>query len=218
LAGPGNDGVTVDPGEGTDTIFAGTGFDTVTVEDAQAVVFGEDDNDLLLATGTSASVTFDGGEGNDQLLLAQGAEGTLIGGLGNDVLQAAGSYGAISGGAGNDDIYLGRSDADADNGPVTGGEGEDDFFVEARRSGEAPVIADFDTDDDLLALDVPAGVEVTDLTISVIAGEEGAPDVTQVMARLNGSMEVLAVLAGDVGLTAEDVVILQPEPATEAAA
>lgn len=103
-----NMGTQIDAGAGNDTVFSGTGDDSVR---------GGDGHDLLV--GEAGNDTLEGGDGNDTLLGYEGDD-VFVGGDGNDSAQA---------GEGNDVFYGGQGDdwvnGDLGNDELHGGAGND---------------------------------------------------------------------------------------------
>lgn len=172
--GPGNDTVngqagddTVSGGEGDDRINGGSGaFDTlfeivpdsITLIDGamsglgadllfgieQAQFLGDDNDNVLDASGYSGKVTLAGGAGNDQLISAQHG-GRLIGGDGNDVLVGRAGSDALLGGDGDDSLYGGGG-----NDLVMGEAGND---VVKGNGGTSNTLSGGDGDDIVIGLD-----------------------------------------------------------------
>lgn len=137
-ASDGNDVVVASPDfEGTDVIFGGLGADRLVGGQGHDYLYGEGGDDILfsgpgaygdfaaggagadyllvgqLGAGQFASVTFDGGEGDDIVDGRDAVAMTLIGGPGNDLLIGStlptdDHYDAMNGGAGDDIVYAGR--------------------------------------------------------------------------------------------------------------
>jgi Ca2+-binding RTX toxin-like protein len=131
------------PGLGPDTIFAGAGADTViTARLGGSLIFGERDNDILVAVGPND--TLYGGEDEDSLT-AEDTPALLFGDAGPDTVIAE-APATLYGGAGEDfvqgtaeaNLMFGNEDADTMLGgaqrqdSLYGGKGNDSlgFFVE----------------------------------------------------------------------------------------
>lgn len=157
---------TVSGGDGDDRINGGSGAldtlfeivpDSVTLIDGamsglgtdlllgieQAQLLGDDNNNLLDASGYSGRVTLAGGAGDDQLISAQHG-GRLIGGDGNDVLVGRAGSDALLGGAGDDSLYGG-----AGNDLVLGEAGND---VVKGNGGNSNTLSGGDGDDIVVGL------------------------------------------------------------------
>jgi hypothetical protein len=102
----------ISTGAGDDDVSI-TGFSSGTTSNVMNVLGGSDDDTIDFDGGGFNVARLDGGSGNDELQIAGGARGTLIGGTGDDRLVDV-STGAvtISGGGGADDFVFGR-DANA---------------------------------------------------------------------------------------------------------
>jgi Ca2+-binding RTX toxin-like protein len=140
---PGSDVITA---EGDDTVFAGAGDDSLSVDgDANgAVLNGEEGNDRLRDGGVNVQLNggagndsffggdaegtvMDGGEGDDAFYLAGGGDTQANGGAGNDIFEAdtTGVDVVLSGGDGDDDFYVG-----GEGGTINGDAGNDTIGVE----------------------------------------------------------------------------------------
>ncbi|MDR4466348.1 MAG: hypothetical protein MRJ66_19005 [Nitrospira sp.] len=135
-------------GDGDDTLYidaadasinGGAGYDIVSVVGTDAVILdataaevefvaGGSGNDHFTAAESDTSVTFYGGDGDDDLtggngndvLVGQAGADALAGGLGNDVLNGAEGDDVLNGDTGEDTIYGGSG-----NDWIHGGEGAD---------------------------------------------------------------------------------------------
>lgn len=181
----------------SDVLVAGSGDDTL---------FGDFGDDFL-----------DGGAGDDHLSDGAGDD-TLRGGAGDDTLSSLPADGEaardgqdlLDGGAGDDVLVM--SDLDV----ATGGEGADVFAfgpgvapLEETGGDDAPVIEDFDPDEDALVVVWDDYASDTPPELSLDADEED-PNVT----RLLGNGKVLAVVHSDMGVSL-DAVALRPASAIE---
>ncbi|WP_299417045.1 Hint domain-containing protein [uncultured Sulfitobacter sp.] len=93
------DGVTIDAGDGDDTVLGGNSNNT-------------------------AADSIDGGAGNDSIEGFWGAD-TIIGGDGDDTIDGGDQGDIILGGAGNDLIFAGEEDGIGDDDSISGGDGND---------------------------------------------------------------------------------------------
>lgn len=105
------------PDNGRDTVDGGEGND---------LIFGADDDDLLIGGSGNDTIdgeidddTIEGGIGNDSLLGGQGND-SIDGGIGDDFINAGRNADTVDGGDGNDTIF-GENGADV----LNGGEGDD---------------------------------------------------------------------------------------------
>lgn len=119
--GEGNDSIVA--GSGIDTVYAGAGNDIVRNSGAAAdivdlgegndtfagfaaageSVFGGTGNDSMVAAAGAAATKFDGGDGNDFLdQSGVTVSSTLVGGSGNDTMQAGTAADSVNAGVGND--------------------------------------------------------------------------------------------------------------------
>jgi Ca2+-binding RTX toxin-like protein len=98
-AGDGND--TVNAGMGNDIIDAGDGDDIVNGEDGDDIIFGDDGDDLV--NGGAGLDTITGGDGAD-VLNGDGDVDSLIGDLGNDIINGGAGDDVAFGGGGNDSL------------------------------------------------------------------------------------------------------------------
>jgi uncharacterized protein YkwD len=161
---------------GIDVIVLLAGDDTATDDSSSRIYFGNTGND-----------TIDGADGNDTIAAGQGDD-VIIGGNGDDVL--AGNLGrdTISGGNGNDVVFGGQGNDVIEGGSgsdllagdlgddtltggggfdvLTGGDGRDRFVLEV--GNDLDTITDFLSGTDILQL--PAGVNFSDLTFSATSG------------------------------------------------
>lgn len=149
--------VSLDGGDGADTLIGGSGADTLAGGDGSDYIDGGAGDDLL-TTGLGND-TLVGGAGNDTLMNSDGDD-SLDGGAGDDSIVATGGEDTLRGGSGADTME-GGDDADTfiiedgfGNDSITGGEGTTD-----------PGDEDFDTID-LSALTGP-------VTVTYIGDEAG---------------------------------------------
>ncbi|WP_162270304.1 S8 family serine peptidase [Bordetella ansorpii] len=145
-----NRGLTINTGDGNDTVFALAGGDRI---DAGA---GNDRIEMLNGSATTAVDTLIGGAGNDTIRAGNNGailygddvagtlsgDDTLIGGAGSDTLYGGGGADVLDGGGlGNDTFYGGAGndtlrggtgrdimDGGADDDVLTGGAGDDDLY------------------------------------------------------------------------------------------
>ncbi len=80
----GND--TISGRQGDDTIYGGSGDDNISGEDGNDIIFGDDGNDTI--KGNAGVNYLDGGSGDDYIDVSNGSTDTIIGGLGNDLLNS----------------------------------------------------------------------------------------------------------------------------------
>ncbi|MBO9408125.1 hypothetical protein J7399_11845 [Shimia sp. R9_1] len=203
----GND--TLDGGQGRDYLFGFTGDDTLRGDLDDDVLAGGEGNDLLSGgggndtlRGYSGNDTLNGGAGNDLLIGADISNREIEIG---DVYRDRAASGPIefeeptekeanvlNGGGGNDEILLGEGDT------ATGGEGKDLFQIGQWIDEDAPLITDFDANEDVLSVLYEDDQPSPTITLERTGGE------TQVLA--NGV--VMARIAGDAaGLDVSDVVL-----------
>ncbi|RUS99576.1 hypothetical protein DSM107003_01600 [Trichormus variabilis SAG 1403-4b] len=139
-------------GDGDDTInstddndiFAGNGNDVVTVNSHSSVSAGDGDDTVIVgANGPALNTTVDGGNGEDNLVVAEangtnnlfgaadadelqvieGSRQLLFGGSGNDKITSAGSNNRLFGGSGIDVLVSNLNDF------LSGGDGDDVLFA-----------------------------------------------------------------------------------------
>ncbi|MEM6453708.1 MAG: M91 family zinc metallopeptidase [Acidobacteriota bacterium] len=119
-------------------VRGGAGDDTITVDDS---VTGRPIDDPFVGR---ASITYEGGAGNDTMSGSNNAGETFIGGEGNDIIDGRGGDDYAEGGLGNDhidggdgrDVLYGGQDQDtifggAGRDYVSGGRGHDELFGDA---------------------------------------------------------------------------------------
>ncbi|WP_146346170.1 calcium-binding protein [Phaeobacter marinintestinus] len=225
LGGEGDDSVsaafaTVDLGAGDDdlsmsgggTAYGGDGDDYLSAYgDAPIVLYGDEGNDNLSATGTNALAY--GGVGDD--FLAAGNGGEVHGEDGDDHLQLdSGTTGFA--GAGDDLISVWNQFRDTE-GPavVTTGDGADtiDARVWNASNGEADDIylrvTDFDPDQDVLQVGVfQTPNDVRD--VDIVEADDGSyTDVRVTYTGYYGQSPGIAVirLEGTTGVTADQIVV-----------
>jgi Ca2+-binding RTX toxin-like protein len=93
-------------------------FSAASITDMQ--IRTRDGNDVVvISSNVTATMTIDGGAGND-LLTGGSGRNVLIGGIGNDILYGAAGDDILFGGAGNDDLFGGDG-----NDVIVGGNGND---------------------------------------------------------------------------------------------
>ncbi|MFZ5761864.1 MAG: hypothetical protein ACOY8P_02925 [Thermodesulfobacteriota bacterium] len=138
LGGAGDDTLMIDAEDAQADIDAGSGIDTVVLEDQAGISFdlgaahaeyalGGSAADRLFTSG-SAAVSISGGGGDDTISGGAGDD-TLTGGEGDDFIEGGAGNDTIGGGIGNDhllggtgnDILMGEADQDR----LEGGEGDD---------------------------------------------------------------------------------------------
>ncbi len=109
---------------GADKLYGGKGDDHLYGGDGADRLYDETDGGDK--PGTYGNDWLEGGNGDDQLYAGSGFD-TLLGGEGNDTINAGGAYGfnVIDGGAGNDSIAFTQGDQ------VYGGSGDDTIYYEA---------------------------------------------------------------------------------------
>jgi Ca2+-binding RTX toxin-like protein len=134
----GND--TVLAGDGDDTLYGGSGTDALVGEDGNDTIYGGADWDLMdgrdgidfmygeggadIIFGDVGADQIDGGEGDDLIMGERGFDSmtgdddTIVGGVGNDMLDGSAGNDLILGGVGNDII-----DGDHGNDRIIGGAG-----------------------------------------------------------------------------------------------
>ncbi len=208
LSGEGGDD-TLNGGAGADSLLGATGDDTLR---------GDADDDYL--SGGEGDDFLSGGQGDDTLYGYKGND-TLNGGSGNDLLSgvdistrdpevadffldrtASGpnetenpteeEANVLIGGSGNDELLLGEGDTG------TGGEGRDIFKIGDWVDENAPLITDFNANEDVLSVLYQDGQPSPTISIERSGGE------TQVLA--NGV--VMARITGDAtGLDVSDVIL-----------
>ncbi|WP_197491123.1 hypothetical protein [Planctomyces sp. SH-PL62] len=154
---PGDDVLTINAGQGDDSIqasmgveeeiglivYAGDGDDFVR---ANGRLFGEAGNDRLEGAGGDCPLFIDGGAGNDSICGNDGVD-VLLGGLGNDSIWGAGGNDYIDGGAGRDrlagndghDVIEGGIGSDV----ILGGAGDDKL---SGGDGDDVILGDADSD------------------------------------------------------------------------
>ncbi len=153
-AGTGND--TLDGDNGKDTLGGGAGNDNINGGAGDDVIYGGagktvDNNDMISA-GSGNDVVFSGagddrtnGDDGADTLFGGGGNDMLDGGAGNDTLFGGSGADTLVGGDGNDNINGG-----ADNDILTGGNGADTFKFATDHGDDT--ITDFDTAIDRLDL------------------------------------------------------------------
>lgn len=121
----GND--TIHDADGNDSIDAGGGNDTVDVSgNGQNTIFGGDGQDFIVTVFNGNANTIDGGNANDTVVSGFAAD-SILGGAGDDQLDAGGGANTVSGGAGNDRLVAGSGNdilaGDDGNDAIDGGAG-----------------------------------------------------------------------------------------------
>lgn len=129
-AGEGDDSI-VNIGETQATVHGGKGNDRFYITGSEAVSYGDEGDDILIAlyVGKDMFIQAFGGEGNDILSgsigndILEGGEGNdeLVGENGDDSLNGGEGQNTINGGEGNDTIAAGVIEINT----IDGGEGED---------------------------------------------------------------------------------------------
>ncbi|MEP6017263.1 MAG: Hint domain-containing protein [Paracoccaceae bacterium] len=149
------EGIVVNAGGGSDTVFGGNGGDTIdggSGNDSIDAGYGDDsiiggDGDDTLHGGTfSGNDTIDGGAGNDSI--DGGLQGdSLFGGTGNDTVDGEDGSDLVEGGFGDDSVFGGEGSdtvsGDVGDDVVSGGSGNDVFIYNV--GDGADTIADFNT-------------------------------------------------------------------------
>lgn len=159
----------------TDTLAdSDSADDTIIGTDEDDMLFGEDGNDTLF--GGAGEDVLDGGAGNDFIFGDEDAEGD-----------------ELIGGEDHDDLWVGSADT------ATGGSGDDTFHL-ADEAEEAPVITDFNPDDDTVAVYYDAKGPVPQLKTEQT--EDGN-------VRLLANDEVVAIFTGNRESDLEDIVLVR---------
>ena len=96
--------LTIDAGDGNDTVSGGTGNDNIDAGDGNDVVSGGDGNDTI--DGNNGNDVLNGDNGDDSVFGDDGAD-TISGGAGNDMVNGGSGTDSVSGDAGNDTVYGG---------------------------------------------------------------------------------------------------------------
>ncbi|MEO0358169.1 MAG: hypothetical protein AAF386_07715 [Pseudomonadota bacterium] len=156
FGGDGDDAILVGAGgsafgEAGDDLVQAFSFEDVTT--TMTEVFGGDGDDVINATGASAFGY--GGSGDDSLTAIEGA--VVFGETGDDTLSAF-QGGIVDGGVGDDQLLAVTNDNDTAAASLAGGEGADTFIhrilgTDTDFDGSVVRISDFDTDEDVLAID-----------------------------------------------------------------
>ncbi len=169
-----------------DTIFAGTGNDTVD----------------LAFNSNARNNRVDGGAGNDTIYVSRNDR--VFGGAGDDIFEALDSKGGnrMSGGAGNDTFYLGSKDtalggdgndkffasSGGDN-VISGGAGADQFWIaNAELPGAANKIVDFQIGTDVIGIQgaKSLGISATTLKLNQVGGDTNIDFGGKTLAILTG--------------------------------
>ncbi|NQV25636.1 MAG: pre-peptidase C-terminal domain-containing protein [Rhodopirellula sp.] len=109
--------LTIDAGDGDDTVTGGTGNDNIDAGDGADVISGGDGNDTINGNDGNDSLT--GDDGNDVIDAGDGTD-TVDGGAGSDNINGMSGTDSLSGGADNDTIFGG-----SENDILEGGDGDD---------------------------------------------------------------------------------------------
>ncbi len=96
--------LTIDGGDGNDTVSGGTGNDVIDAGNGDDVVSGGDGNDTI--TGDDGNDLLNGDGGDDSIFGDDGAD-TINGGDGSDMVNGGSGVDSVSGDAGNDTVYGG---------------------------------------------------------------------------------------------------------------
>jgi Ca2+-binding RTX toxin-like protein len=92
---------------GSNSIDAGSGNDTVDVSgNGQNTIFGGEGQDFIVTVFNGNANTMDGGNANDTIIAGFAAD-SILGGAGDDQLDAGGGANTVAGGTGNDRIVAG---------------------------------------------------------------------------------------------------------------
>lgn len=167
----GDTGVSIDARGGADTIYGGTGDDTITYyADLVSVDGGAGTNKLAVGSSTYTPATVD-------LTLAKYTNIQQVdGGSGNDVIRGTAGAQTLTGGAGNDALWGGAGDD-----VMTGGAGVDTYWFTAGDGTDtitAPAAASDDTLDVVKFYSVASTTNVTaalngsDLNITLTDGSK----------------------------------------------
>lgn len=111
--------LTIDAGNGDDTVSGGSGNDSIDAGDGDDTVSGQAGNDTI--TGNDGQDSLSGNDGNDTIFGDFGAD-TIFGGAGNDT---------VNGGSGVDSVF-----GEADDDTVFGGAGNDFLFGDGNGAPE----------------------------------------------------------------------------------
>ncbi len=178
-------------GNGDDLLFSGDGADYLTGGAGNDALNGDEGDDTLL--GYTGEDTLNGGDGDDWL-------------YGDDVTSRDPEVGdfyigretssdieiqeptdaqddTLIGGEGNDYLLLGEGDTG------TGGAGFDKFEIGNWVEDDAPVITDFDNDEDVISIIVPGSEPTPTITVERVAGETHVLANDVIMARIEGAAE-----------------------------
>jgi Ca2+-binding RTX toxin-like protein len=130
-------GVTINGGDGNDTITGSFGADSINGGNGNDSIVGGDGNDTLL--GGAGNDTLSGLAGDDEIDSGAGND-SVLGGDGNDELHGGTGLDTLDGGNGNDCLH-----GDADNDKLIGGAGNDTL-----RGGTGNDLLDGGLSDDVL--------------------------------------------------------------------
>ena len=183
-AGDGNDqvtftgtmGVTIDGGNGDDTLTGGSGPDVIMGGAGNDTITGNAGADILdggsqVGPGSNAN-NIDGGSGPDTILGGSDID-TINGGLGNDTITSFDGNDNIQGGNGNDVIDSGKGNDTVFGGPandtISAGPGDDTVVGGAGRD----VIQGGDGVDDLSGGDAPDDIQGGAGNDTIRGGGEG---------------------------------------------
>ena len=158
------DGVTEDPGAGTDLVISavtftlGANLENLTLTTGAGNIGGTGNELANVITGNDGNNTLVGGDGND----------TISGGLGDDSLNGGVGSDSLSGGSGNDTIDGGTG---ADK--MAGGDGDDTYFVDDAKdvvTEAAGPLSGHDTVDSTITYTLPVNVEDLVLLAGAVSG------------------------------------------------
>lgn len=204
---------------GFDILLGGDGDDLLKGRDGDDLLFGGDGDDNLrggqdddLLQGDGGNDTLKGGEGNDLLIGADTTNRDLteddIHALFNGATPEQLNYryqpptapesNLLEGEEGNDTLLLGENDTGV------GGEGDDAFeigeWIDASNDQEAPLITDFDEEDDVLIVRYSQSQSAPRITLSMQDDTRHVYADGQLVARVQGDGGPF--FAGDVRLQA----------------
>ncbi|ADV60721.1 hypothetical protein Isop_0124 [Isosphaera pallida ATCC 43644] len=181
-------GVTLNGGDGSDTL-RGTNFaDRINGDAGDDLVFGLAGNDTL--DGGDGNDTLDGGAGDDLLhggigndsLLGDSGDDTLEGGDGDDTLEGGSGRNLLDGGAG-DDLLVHRLDANGFD-LMTGGPGNDTVSVLGTAGGDSFQLAPLTNQPGRFSVAANGADRLEGGTVEVVALNGGVGDDRFVVADL----------------------------------
>lgn len=166
-------------GDDQDMLYGGTGHDTVRGDAGHDLLYGDSGNDKLVGgSGDDILVagadndTLVGGLGDDQLegeagddqLHGRDGNDLVQGGSGNDKIFGDRGSDTVEGGAGDDRLF-GNDGDDVLNGGagddfLKGGAGRDVFLFAEETGGQADVISQFTSGEDIVTIDTDTAVRV----------------------------------------------------------